>query len=493
VAAGNARKRTAKKADDDAPLSEYNAKRDFDATPEPSGATAPARDGEPLRFVVQEHHARALHWDLRLERDGVLLSWAVPKGIPPTPERNHLAVRTEDHPLEYLTFQGDIPNGQYGAGTMGVWDSGTYETHKFEPREVMITFHGRRVEGKYVLFQTRGKDWMIHRMDPPQDPERHAMPSAIAPMLAMLVTEPPAGDGWAWELKWDGVRAVGYLDGGRIRLMSRNGNDVTRRYPELRALGASFGARDAIVDGEIVAFDDDGRPDFQRLQRRMHVEGESTIRRLVNQVPVTYVLFDLLWLDGRSLVDESYEQRRAALLALDLRGPSWQTPPHEAGDGEATLDVSKRFGLEGVVVKRVESPYRPGKRTREWLKVKNHLRQEFVVGGYTAGEGRRHGEIGALLIGYYDDGVLRYAGKVGTGFTDAELSRLAEQLDPLQRETSAFGAGRPPRDAVWVEPELVAEVQFSEWTTSGAARHPAYLGLRDDKSAADVVREDLPR
>jgi bifunctional non-homologous end joining protein LigD len=491
VAAADSRKRVAKKTSDDAPLAEYNAKRDFDATPEPSGATEPAGDGAPLRFVVQEHHARALHWDLRLERDGVLLSWAVPKGIPPTPQQNHLAVRTEDHPLEYLSFQGQIPKGQYGAGSMGVWDSGTYELHKFEPREVMITFHGKRVEGKYVLFQTRGKNWMIHRMDPPQDPDRRVMPSDIAPMLTTLVTEPPVGDGWAWELKWDGVRAIAYLDGGRVRLVSRNGNDVSRRYPELRGLGATFGARDAIFDGEIVAFDDDGRPDFQRLQRRMHVEGESTIRRLTTDVPVTYVLFDLLWLDGRPLIDETYEQRRDALLALDLRGPSWQTPPHEVGDGHATLDVSKRFGLEGVVAKRVASPYRPGRRTREWLKLKNQLRQEFIIGGYTEGEGRRQGEIGALLVGYYDDGALRYAGKVGTGFSDAELTRLAGKLQPLRRDTNPFGVGRSPRDAQWVEPELVAEIRFSEWTAGGAARHPAYLGLRDDKSASDVVREDL--
>jgi bifunctional non-homologous end joining protein LigD len=254
-------------------------------------------------------------------------------------------------------------------------------------------------------------------------------------------------------------------------------------------LGAAFGARDAIVDGEIVAFADESRPDFQRLQRRMHVEGESTIRRLVNEVPVTYVLFDLLWLDGRSLVDEPYEQRRAALLSLDLRGPSWQTPPHEVGDGHTTLDVSRRFNLEGVMAKRIDSPYRAGKRTREWLKVKNQLRQEFVVGGYTKGEGKRHGEVGALLIGYYDEGVLQYAGKVGTGFTEAELGLLATRLEPLQRDTNPFGTGRPPRDAVWVEPELVAEVRFSEWTTSGSARHPAYLGLRDDKPATDVVRE----
>jgi bifunctional non-homologous end joining protein LigD len=471
-------------------LAEYDAKRDFATTPEPAGRRTGDRDGGELRFVVQEHHARALHWDLRLERDGVLASWAVPKGIPPTPERNHLAVHTEDHPLEYLAFAGEIPAGEYGGGQMGIWDMGTYELHKWEDREVMVTLHGRRVDGRYVLFKTGAKNWMIHRMDPPQDPGREPMPTDLEPMYATLVDEPPTGDGWAWELKWDGVRALGYVDGGRLRLVSRNGNDVTRRYPELRGLGATLGSRDAILDGEIVAFDANGRPDFQLLQRRMHVENDTAIRRLQQELPVVYVLFDLLWLDGHSLLDRPYTERRDALAALQLSGASWQTPPHELGDGAATIDVSKQFGLEGVVAKRAGSPYRPGKRTREWLKLKNQRRQEFVVGGFTHGEGRRGGALGALLIGYYDDdGTLRYAGKVGTGFTDAELERLARLLEPLRRDTSPFGAGRAPRDAVWVEPNVVVEVHFSEWTSGGAARHPAYLGTRDDKDAREVHRE----
>jgi bifunctional non-homologous end joining protein LigD len=222
----------------------------------------------------------------------------------------------------------------------------------------------------------------------------------------------------------------------------------------------------------------------------MHVESESAIRRLQQELPVVYVLFDLLWLDGRSLLAEPYSERRATLLGLGLTGASWQTPPHELGDGTTTIEVSRQFGLEGVVAKRADSPYRPGKRSREWLKLKHQLRQEFVVGGYTAGEGRRGGGIGALLIGYFDDdGTLRYAGKVGTGFTEAELERLARLLEPFQRETNPFGAGRPPRDAVWVDPRVVVEVRFSEWTSSGSARHPAYLGTRDDKDAREVHRE----
>src|SRR5262249_27961570 len=288
---------------------EYEAKRDFDATPEPKGKSPAKRrtkDAAP-RFVVQEHHARALHWDLRLERDGVLASWAVPKGIPPDPKKNHLAVQTEDHPMEYLDFAGDIPKGEYGGGSMRVWDTGTFDTHKWSDREVMVTLHGERVDGRYVLFRTRGNQWMIHRMDPPQDPERTTPPEDLRPMAAVLAKQPPTGAGWAWELKWDGIRALGYVDGGRIRRFTRRGHEVTHRYPELRKLGETLGSHDVVLDGEIVAFDDDGRPSFERLQSRMHVENDSAIRRLTQQVPVVYVLFDLLWSDGRSLLSLPYE------------------------------------------------------------------------------------------------------------------------------------------------------------------------------------------
>src|SRR5919108_730764 len=294
-------------------LDTYRRKRDFSATPEPSGSVG--EGGETTRFVVQEHHARSLHWDLRIEHDGVLASWAVPRGIPPDPRRNHLAVRTEDHPLEYLEFHGEIPEGQYGAGTMAIWDRGVCELHKFREKEVMATFHGERMRGRYVLFHTRGNDWMIHRMAPPEDPEREPMPDRIEPMLARTGPLPPEDGRWAYEIKWDGVRAIGYVDGGRLRLGSRNGRDITPRYPELRDLGRALAGREAIIDGEVVAF-----------------------------------------------------------------GP----------------------------------------------------------GGWLPGEGRRTGRLGALLIGFYEDGELRYAGRVGTGFTEAELDRLGRLLAPLERPESPF-------------------------------------------------------
>jgi bifunctional non-homologous end joining protein LigD len=470
-------------------LDEYRAKRDFEETPEPSGTHDDAVDETTARFVVQEHHARSLHWDLRLERDGVLASWAVPKGIPPDPKRNHLAVQTEDHPIEYLTFEGDIPSGQYGAGSMHVWDRGTYDTHKFSDREVMVTFHGERVRGRYVLFRTRGKDWMIHRMDPPEDPDRASAPESLQPMMATLSKQPPTGDGWAWELKWDGIRALGFVDGGRIKLVSRNGNDVTRRYPELRRLGEVLGARDCVLDGEVVAFDDDGRPSFERLQQRMHVDGESVIRRLANEVPVVYVLFDLLWLDGHSTMDLPYSERRALLQGLELHSGAWQTPPHEVGDGSATLAVSEQFSLEGIVAKRVDSKYEPGRRTRTWLKVKHHLRQEFVVGGWQPGEKGRTGSIGSLLLGYYADGRLHYAGKAGSGLSHADIARFEERFRELERDTSPFDVGTPPRGVRWAEPEIVVEVRFTEWTSQGVIRHPTFLGVRDDRPPHEVTRE----
>src|SRR3954453_17481344 len=268
-------------------LEAYRAKRDFQETPEPAGESPEPRGD--LRFVVQENSARATHWDLRLEHDGALASWAVPKGIPTDPKRNNLAVRTEDHPLEYLDFHGEIPAGHYGAGTMKIFDRGTFEVEKWRDAEVMVVFHGERVRGKYVLFRTGGKNWMIHRMDPPEDPEREPMPEQVAPMLARTSKDLPTGDNWAYEIKWDGVRAIGYAEGGRLRLASRPSTSIPARYPELRELGRAVGAHEAVLDGEVVAFDDAGRPSFQKLQRRMHLTSESQVRRLASSDPVVYV------------------------------------------------------------------------------------------------------------------------------------------------------------------------------------------------------------
>jgi bifunctional non-homologous end joining protein LigD len=468
-------------------LDSYRAKRDFAQTPEPQGGAVP--EGERPRFVVQEHHARSLHWDLRLEHEGTLASWAVPKGIPPDPERNHLAVRTEDHPLEYLDFHGDIPEGEYGAGTMRIWDHGTYEPHKFRDEEVMITFHGERVHGRYVLFRTRGNDWMIHRMDPPEDPDRVPMPERVEPMLARSGPLPRDDGRWAYEIKWDGVRVIAFVEGGRVRLQARSGRDVTARYPELRGMGRALGSREVVLDGEVVAFGDDGRPSFQRLQGRMHLTSENAVRRLSEREPVTYVAFDLLYEDGRVLMELPYAQRRERLLALGIAGPSWQAPAHHVGDGAALLQATRAQGLEGVLAKRVDCPYTPGRRAHHWVKVKNVRSTDAVIGGWMPGEGNRSGRIGALLVGVHDDeGALRYAGRVGTGFDTAELDRLARMLAPLERDASPFdGARQPPRAARYVEPELICAVDYGEVTQAGTLRHPVYRGLRDDVAPSQVT------
>ena len=475
-------------------LGPYRAKRDFEATPEPAPGPDAAAAGE-ARYVVQEHHARSMHWDLRLEHDGTLASWAVPKGIPADPKRNNLAVRTEDHPLEYLDFEGDIPAGEYGAGKMRVWDRGTYELHKFRDDEVMVTFHGERLHGRYVLFRTGGKNWMIHRMDPPEDPERAPMPERIEPMLARTGDLPRDDHRWAFELKWDGVRAIAYVEGGRLRLESRNGRDITPRYPELRDLGRALGSREAVLDGEVVAFGDDGRPSFQRLQGRMHLASESAVRRLSRAQPVVYVIFDLLFLDGRYLLELPYEERRSRLAELELAGPTWQVPAHHVGDGAALLEATQAQGLEGIIAKRLDCPYTPGRRASGWVKVKNVRQTDVVVGGWLPGEGGRSGHLGALVVGYYDEeGALRYAGRVGTGFDAAELTRVGRLLDGLAREESPFTGRQPPRATRFVEPELVAAVEFSQWTQTHTLRQPSYKGLRDDVDPASVrgPLEDQP-
>jgi bifunctional non-homologous end joining protein LigD len=479
-------------------LDTYQAKRDFGKTSEPAGNEAPATAGEESgaasgnRFVVQEHHATRLHWDLRLEHDRALASWAIPNGIPHDPRENRLAVRTEDHPLEYLDFEGQIPKGEYGAGKMLIWDRGTFDVHKWEERKVEVSFHGERLHGRYGLFPIgrENSDWMIHRMDPPEDPDREPMPERLLPMLARSGDLPVREQGWSFEIKWDGVRAIAYVQPGRLRLESRNLREVTDAYPEVRGLLRDLGMHEAVFDGEIVAFDENGRPSFARLQHRMHVTSASAVRRLTTSTPVVYAIFDLLYLDGHSLMELPYAQRRARLETLELSGPAWRVPSAHRGDGARLLEATSEQGLEGIVAKRLDSCYEPGRRTGAWIKIKNTVRQELVIGGWVPGEGRRQDRIGALLMGFYENGAFRYAGRVGTGFTEATLGELAKRLRPLRRDTNPFtGAPKLPRGTAFVEPCLVAEIEIREWTPDRIMRAPSFKGLREDKAPGEVGPE----
>jgi bifunctional non-homologous end joining protein LigD len=479
-------------------LADYRSKRDATRTPEPVPDSASGNErgqGSSGIFVVQEHHARRLHWDFRLERDGVLVSWALPKGVPDDPAVNHLAVHTEDHPLEYASFHGDIPGGEYGAGSVTIWDHGTYDVDKWTDREVKVTLHGERLTGGYVVFATGsppGKNWMIHR-------ERLPLPPGVKPMLATLGRPHPGDLGkWAIEMKWDGVRALAFCESGRARIVSRTGKDISRTYPELLGLARAVGRKQALFDGEIVAFGPGGQPDFEALQPRMHVSSAAQAERLAATTPVTFLAFDILQLDGRSLLTLPYSERRRILDSLFPHDTAWLSPPHFSGpDLDAVMAASAQNGLEGVVAKRLDSRYDPGDRSRNWLKIKNLLGQEVVIAGWKPGKGNREGKIGSLLVGVYDNGALLYCGHVGTGFTDETLRMLGEKLRPLRRKGSPFdstvpGGIVPPeyaRPAVWVEPRLVIEVEFDRWTRAGRMRAPAYRGLRDDKNPADVVRE----
>jgi bifunctional non-homologous end joining protein LigD len=469
-------------------LGQYRGKRDFDRTPEPAGEERPT--GEGSRFVVHEHDATNLHWDLRLERDGTLVSWALPRGIPHDPKHNRLAVHTEDHPLEYLEFSGEIPAGNYGAGDMVIWDSGSYDAEKFRKDEVIATFNGERMSGKYALFQTDGKNWMIHRMDPPLDPTAEAMPETIKPMLAKLGSLPGGDDGFGYEVKWDGVRVVCFSDSGHVRLQNRNLRDCSAQYPEIKPIGRALRSTRAVLDGEVVALDERGKPDFGLLQRRMHLASEAAVRQRRGDTPVTYMIFDLLYLNGHSTTALPYAERRKLLEQLDLDGPGWRVPAaYQAGEGQALLAASKQQGLEGIVAKRLAGSYEPGVRSASWIKIKNHAEQEFVVGGWLPGQGRRGATVGSLALGYYEHGELVYAGNVGTGFTDQMLSSLARLLEPLGTGESPFSGRQPPKETVFVQPQLVARVEFAEWTRQGTIRHPSFKGLLDDRNPQEVVLE----
>lgn len=484
-------------------LAEYRRKRDAARTPEPVPADAPAPrpTGTAPAFVIQRHDARKLHHDFRLEHDGVLVSWALPKGVPADSDSNHLAVPTEDHPMEYGSFEGTIPPGEYGAGEVSIWDAGTYELEKWRDDEVIVTLHGEaggRLGGpvRFALIRTGGGErdaptWLIHRMRapgeaPPPTTQRPRRPPA--PMLASpAAPDDLVDDGtWAFEMKWDGIRAIASIDGesGRVRLTSRNGKDLTNAYPEVvEELGSALGGRAAVLDGEIVASGSDGRPDFSRLQRRMQLTTERDIERERARTPVRLLLFDLLDLDAEDRTDLPYLERRTLLEDAVTGGPVVQVPPRIDGTLVDALAVSRGLGLEGVVAKELDGRYREGRRSSTWVKFKHERMQEVVIAGWRPGRGGRTGGIGSLLLGVPGpDGRLHYAGRVGSGFTDRELAATARRFEQLARPTTELldVPSADARDARWLEPSLIGEVRFSEWTPEGRLRHPVWRGWRPE-------------
>ncbi|HXV52091.1 MAG TPA: DNA polymerase ligase N-terminal domain-containing protein [Solirubrobacterales bacterium] len=347
-------------------LSSYRSKRSFDVTSEPSGdGEAAAGEG---RFVIQEHHARRLHWDFRLERDGVLVSWALPRGVPEDPDRNRLAVHVEDHPLDYIDFAGEIPRGEYGGGSVAIWDRGTYEAEKWEEGKVTVRLHGDRVSGRYALFRTRGNDWMIHRMDPPVagDP----LPPRIEPMLAGEGKRLPTNDDqWGYEIAWRGARAIALCDTGHLELQGAAGEDLRPRFPELFAIALELGGEPVAIDGVIAVLGEDGTASRSALERRLGARSDSEIRRRARDTPATLIAFDLLHAGRESMIERPYAERRERLEALELDGPNWQTPAYHAGEGNAFRAAARAQGVEAIVAKRLASPYRPGRRSRDWRRI----------------------------------------------------------------------------------------------------------------------------
>lgn len=487
----------------------YNEKRRFDETTEPAaevyeGDVDPGTATPGKTFVIHQHHATRLHFDLRLEmmngKTPVLVSWAVPKNLPLKPGKMHLAVHVEDHPFEYGSFSGSIPAGNYGAGEVRIFDSGTYEVLEQEPGKLSFRLEGKRARGVWHLFQTKkleDKDWLV-RLRADERPEPDAIPT-LSPMMATLAQEAFDDDDWIFEPKWDGVRAIATCENETL-LLSRNHNDITATYPELAKLHERLVCFDAIVDGEIVAMHQ-GRPSFERLQSRINLQNERDIARIAKQIPVSFVAYDLLYLDGRSLLKTPLEERKELLDELIVTSDNVQVSPYVEGDGTTLYEAARAQNLEGIVAKKLGSPYRPGKRGKDWLKIKTSKEADLVIGGWSKGEGSRSSSFGALLVGAVDDEGLRFVGAVGTGFSEKTMGSLMPQLQervtdglPFTEDPRVMGTGRfgkPIKDPVWIEPTLVARVEFRELTSTGRLRAPSFKGLRTDMDPSECTFEAL--
>lgn len=510
-------------------LETYRSMRDPKKTPEPV-PDSHGTSGDELTFVIQEHHARRLHWDFRLEHDGVLVSWALPKGPPTDPERNHLAIQTEDHPMEYASFEGTIPKGEYGGGEVTIWDWGTYELKKWrDGKEVTAILHGQPDGGlggtkEFALFNTGEhgpiddptKNWMIHlkessagqdaektkeQADEQEQPDDDEVPDRTepvdhAPMLATIGEIDAVrrhADDWAYEMKWDGVRTIATVqaatddDPGAVTLISRNDLDITDTYPELVEL-AQCVSSDCVVDGEIVAFGKGGNPEFSQLQRRMKLTKPSDIEEQQSKTPVYLMVFDVLNVDGESLLRTPYAERRKRLFEVVSEGEHIYVPEAFDGSLDDAMSSSQKLKLEGVMAKKKDSVYMAGKRTRTWLKLKHSMTRDVLIVGWREGNGGRQGTFGSLLVAANSDEGLVYLGRVGTGFDDEQLQSLREEMDKLSRKTPPVKVPVDQRrDAHWVTPRLVAEVEYGGMTRAGRLRHPVWRGLRPDIDPDEVI------
>lgn len=552
-------------------LAEYKRKRDFKRTAEPAGKKAKGKQRAP-RFVIQKHDASRLHYDFRLEAEGVLKSWAVPKGLPWAQAEKHLAVEVEDHPMDYADFEGIIPKGQYGGGTVMVWDRGTYEvTHADNPAagirsgKFHVILHGKKVDGEWALFRIRSDEknqWLLMKTGGGMKPlseklddesaktgrtmkqiaaaadaewesnragEKDSFKSRIAkaaankvahkkkesrenetapslarlprakarfiePMKPRLLEQPPSGDDWLYELKFDGIRALAIKNRSELRLISRNQNDLNKRFPEIVEAGQEISGDEFVIDGEVVALDEEGRSSFQLLQRG-ELDGKDA--------PQAFYVFDLLQLDGHSLVALPLQERKDLLSQLLPKSSAIVRFSGELADDPKTLLAEvRRRGLEGIIGKKRASVYEPGRRGGAWIKIKCLNEQEFVIGGFTRPAGARK-YFGAILVGYYEGAKLLFAGKVGTGFDTKMLGALHKKMRAKERSTCPFAdlpskqggqwvQGITPaemRKCTWIEPKVVAQIKFAEWTRDLKLRQPVFLALREDKDAREVVRE----
>src|SRR5215467_683734 len=499
-------------------LEEYRRKRVFSRTPEP---LARESKREEQRFFIQRHSARRLHYDLRLEMDGVLKSWALPNGPTLDPTIKRLAVHVEDHPLDYGNFEGTIPSGNYGAGNVVLWDRGTYEwtgdktpEQQWKAGDLKFRLHGQKLAGEFALVRTnrsKGKDWLLIKkkdfaVRPGWDPEsdtrsvlqgsaeisaiegasKAEMPAALEPMLATLGTSVPSGTDWLYEVKWDGYRALCFFSDGKVRMLSRRGNKLEKQFaPVAQALKQCVKADTAIVDGEVVALDENGKPSFQHLQNFTGF-GTKPALKGVAPPPLNFFAFDLLYLNGYDLRKAALIDRRRLLASIVMPSETVRYSDHFAGRGDELLEAVKAKGLEGIIAKHAQSKYE-SRRSNAWIKIKVTSQQDFVVCGYILGERE---PFGALVLGYYKDNKLVYAGNVGSGFTQQTLKAVFEKIKPLITKKAVLGGvPREIGEITWVKPELVCVVKFTSWTNDDRLRAPVFMGLRNEVVPEEVVRE----